>query len=53
MRAAPEKVSKACIPDSGWGSELNTQAGLISLTLAANSEDPAAVRAHVRLSLGL
>lgn len=40
-------------PGFGAGFQLNTQAGLISLTLAANAEDPAAVRAHIRLSLGL
>ncbi|MDE2732284.1 MAG: BamA/TamA family outer membrane protein [Bacteroidota bacterium] len=44
---------KGLYPGFGVGFQLNTQAGLISLTLAANSEDPAAVRAHVRLSLGL
>ena len=40
-------------PGFGAGFQVRTQAGLISLTLAANSEDPAAVRAHVQLSLGL
>ena len=40
-------------PGFGAGFQLNTQAGLISFTLAANAEDPAAVRAHIRLSLGL
>ena len=48
-----KEAYRGVYPGFGAGFQLNTQAGLISLTLAANSEDPAAVRAHVRLSLGL
>ena len=40
-------------PGFGTGFQLDTQAGLINLTLASSLDDPTAVRAHMRVSLGL
>ena len=37
----------------GLGFQLDTDVGVIDLTLAASSEDPTAVRAHIGVSLGL
>lgn len=40
-------------PGFGLGFQLDTDVGVISLTLAANSENPTTVRAHIGVSLGL
>lgn len=48
-----KEAYRGLYPGFGAGFQLKTQAGLISLTLAVNAENPTAVRAHVQLSLGL
>lgn len=40
-------------PGYGLGAQVGTDLGLVKLSLAANPEDPAAVRAHLGLSIGL
>ncbi len=51
-RRAPAGVA-GWYPGFGLGFQLDTDVGVISLTLAANSETPTALRAHIGMSLGL
>lgn len=47
------KALRGLYPGFGLGFQLGTDIGLITVSLGANTEDPALVRAHIGLSVGL